>query len=697
MLRVAACVAAIILITALAYLPSINGGFIWDDHQLLTENRIIPAADGLYRLWCTTESPDFWPMTYSTFWIEWRLWGMHQIGYHATNLMLHILGTLLIWIGLRRLSIPGAFLAAAIFAVHPVNVESVAWIAQRKNLMAMLLFLLSILFYLKDIKRADMTLPAANYPLPTSSSFMIHHSSFRSTYWLSLAAFVLAMLSKGSVAILPVVLLGAVWRLRPINRRDLVQVVPFFVVAVGFTAVNVWFQTLGMEESIRTATFTDRLLGAGGIVWFYLYKSALPFNLIFVYPMWHVRAENLLWWCPLVAVLAVTAVLWWFRNSWSRPLLFAWGFFCVALVPVLGFADVYFMKFSLVADHYQHIALIGVAALAAAAFDTWRGRVRGYARRAATGAAIVVLGALAILTWRQNGMYIDESTVYRTTIEKNPSCWMAHANLGNILLKAGRWQDAIPYFEKTLELKPDFAEAGYDWGNALYSLGKFNEAAEHYRQAVRVKPKYAEAYNNLGNALLAAGRLPDAISQYRQAIRCNPDFALAHLNLGNALGKTGDLPEAIDQYRQALHLQPDYAEGHNSLGILLVSNNKLPEAIAHYNEAIRLRPGYVEARSNLGAALMRSGKPREAIDQYRQALQLKPDFPEINFNLALAYSETGQTTEAVAAAEKAFELARARGQTPLAGQIDQWLKSYRADLSNPPIQHPHSKSTPPVP
>ena len=382
-LRFVAGAALIALMAAVAYFPSIDGGFIWDDHDLLTESPLVRASDGLYRLWCTSEPEDYWPVTYTTFWIEWRLWGLHSTGYHVTNLILHVAEALLVWMILRKLRIPGAFLAALLFTVHPVNVESVAWISQRKNLMAMLFFLLSIRFYLQAetaTQRADKTgtgtsqerfrsvrAKACSEPVPFLSARW---------YWLSLAAFLLAMLSKGSVAILPVVLLMIIWWLRPVVKGDLVRLAPFFVMAVALAAVNVWFQRHGTELVIRDASLGERLLGAGGVVWFYLDKAILPLNLAFIYPQWHIDAGNPLWWLPLAAVVVVTAVLWWYRDGWSRPWLWAWAPFCVALLPVMGLTDVYFMKYSLVADHYQHIAIIAVLGLAAAGWSVWHQRSR---------------------------------------------------------------------------------------------------------------------------------------------------------------------------------------------------------------------------------------------------------------------------------------------------------------------------------
>ncbi len=341
-LRILAGVAIIIVVAFLAYFPSLSGGFIWDDKDIFLENNIIvKASDGLYRFWCTTEAADYWPVTNSTFWIEWRLWEMNSTGYHLTNLILHIAEALLIWIILRKLSIPGGFLAALIFALHPVNVESVAWIAQRKDILAVLFFLLSILWYMKfdELARRPCSalyplaaeLSTVYRPLSALSSFILYPSSFHLWYWMSFLAFVLAMLSKGSVAILPVLLLGIVWWLRPLTKQDLLRILPFLAVAVTLTVVNVWFQRHGSEAIIRSADFAQRLLGAGGVVWFYLYKALLPLNLLFIYPQWHIEPSNPLWWLPLLTALAVTAMLWKYRNSWGRSLLFAWAFFCVAL------------------------------------------------------------------------------------------------------------------------------------------------------------------------------------------------------------------------------------------------------------------------------------------------------------------------------------------------------------------------------
>ena len=679
--------AVIVIAVFLVYLPSINGEFVLDD-ELFTQNALVNAPDGLYRFWLTTQAADYWPVTNTTFWIEWRLWWTHSTGYHVTNLILHVAEALLIWIILKKLSIPGAFLAALIFAVHPVNVEAVAWISQRKDVMAMLFFLLSILWYLKadmptvNVGMAPASSDTASAPShggpweremtparsqggpwereKTFSSFILHPSSFHFWYWLSLAAFVLAMLGKGSAAVLPVLLPMFIRRLRPLRRLDLARIAPFFLVAAAMAGVNVWFQTHGTETTIRVASFTERLLGAGGVAWFYLYKALFPINLIFIYPQWHIQASNPLWWVPLPAALVVAAMLCRHVKSWGWPLLFAGGFFCAALAPVMGFVDVGFMKYSLVADHYQHIAIIGIIALASAPWSLWHRRARGDSRRAAILIAVMAVGVLGFLAWRQNRLYRDPITLYEATLEKNPDCWMAQNNLGTVLVRIGRYQEAIKNFRRVIQINPDYAEVHNNFGAALFHMGRPREAMEQYERALQLKSNYPEAQNNLGSALDQIGRPREAIEHYEQALRLNPEYAEAYFNLGNLYKTAGQYQQAIECYWQALRFKPDYVEAYNNLGI----------------------------------AFFETGQPREAIERYHQALKWKPDYTEVYYNLALAYAELYQPSEAEAAARKALKLARDQGSTAQAEQIENWLNSYRTDVPDRPKTPPSSNSAP---
>jgi tetratricopeptide (TPR) repeat protein len=631
-----------------SYLPALHGGFIWDDHVLLTESPLIKASDGLYRFWLTTEAPDYWPLTSTTLWVEWRLWGLDPTGYHVTNLALHVIEALLVWAILLSLRIPGAYLAALVFAVHPVNVESVAWIAQRKNLVAMLFFLLATLFYLED----DVGEEGGRRPLdrPGPSRW----------YWLSLAIFVLALLGKGSVATLPLVLLlTAWWRRRRVTARDLVRIAPFAATAASLVLVNIWFQTHGSPEAIRSAGLGERLLGAGAVVWFYLSKTLLPVHLAFVYPQWHIEMASPLWWLPLLAALGVSAVLFRFRDTWGRPFLMAWAFFCATLLPVMGLTDVYFMTYSLVADHYQHIAIIGVVALAAAAWGEWRRRARGSSRTAAVGVAAVVVGTLTWLTVRQTTIYRDEETLYRATIEANPDCWLAHYNLAVVLKAQGRRQDEMLHLEEALRARPDHAKAHNNLAIALLEEGRSGEALSHAEEALRIKPDMPEALVNLGIVLSRAGRTAEALEPLERAVRLLPDSAEAQYNLGLTLAALGRLPEAMDHYHEALRLEPDSSQDHYALGKGWIAAGRYEEAVSELEHALRLKADSAEAQAQLARALVLSGRPQEAIAHYEEALRLRPDgpdAPEGHYNLGLLLTAAGRKQEGLAHYARALEI-----------------------------------------
>ena len=671
--------ALLAMAAVLVYWPALTGGFVWDDDTMLTRNDMVKAASGLYRMWFTTEPLDYWPLTNSSLWLEWRVWGMHSTGYHVTNLLLHISSGLLVWAILRRLMIPGALLAAFLFVVHPVNVESVAWIAQRKNTLSMVFFLLSILWFLRqEFPPAEPEKPptrrsAASKPSSTD------RSGVGPWYWLSLVTFVLAMLSKGSVAILPGVLLLLIWwRRGAITRTDLLRTVPFFAVAGALTLLNIWFQRHYMTGGIRHVTFVQRALGAGAVIWFYLDKALLPIRLSFVYPQWEIRSDDVRWWLPLSAALATTALLvWQRRRPMVRALLCAWMFFCLALLPVMGFTDVYFMTFSLVADHYQHIALLGVVACVAAGVSLASGHVQGPVGVRLWGGVLVVV--LGLATWRQSREYTDPETLYRSTLAINPSSSLMHNNLGAVLVdrsideaisqfreslrlnpdrvaynnlchaleQAGRTNEAITACEQALRVDPTLSTAHNDLGAALASLGHADQARAEFEAALKLDGNYADAHNNLANILIATGHQAEAIDHYREALRVTPDFAAAHGNLGLALDRQGKTDEAINQYREALRLEPNLAAARNRLDALLRQSGQT-EAIARDKDALRSNPGQPGLHVSLGNSLLEAAKPQEAIAEYTLALKELPDSPAAHNGLGSALADLGQVKDAEA-------------------------------------------------
>jgi protein O-mannosyl-transferase len=629
-IRTYGAAALLALAVMIAYWPARQGGFIFDDELLLIYNPIIKAPDGLYRFWFTKEALDYWPLTNSTFWLEWRLWKWNPTGYHFTNLILHVFNSWLLWAILRKLRIPGAFLAALLFAVHPVNVESVAWISQLKNVLSLCFFLLSILWWLQaEEKRRNESqssetenrLRRNGTSAVLKTKMDIFSGGWR--YSLSLLAFLLAMLSKGSVAILPLVLMLLLWwQFGRITWPDMVRCLPFFVVAAALTLVNLWFQTHGAGEVIRSVTPIQRLLGAGAVIWFYVGKAAAPFDLAFIYPQWNIQPTDLLWWLPLLAALSVTALLVGLRNSrwapWVRPVLFAWAFFCIALLPVMGFTDVTYMRHSLVADHYQYIAIIGVIALAAAAFS------RGFLvapdgfRRATIGAASALVVGFMYLSWQQSSLYANALILYEDTERKNPNSWLVQSNLGLELSRRGKFQEAIPHLQAALRLNSSCAEAQFHWGNILADQNQPEAAIDHYQQALNIAPNYA----------------------------------YAHYRLGVALEYLEHPAEAEQEYRKTIELQPDIPEAHNSLGLILASRRQFSEAI----------------------------------DQFMQAAKIDPDFLQPYVNWASACAALGRYAEAMQIAQQALELAQSKDDAKAVAGITARLKFYKNRLTKPAEQ-----------
>ncbi|MGD0382723.1 MAG: tetratricopeptide repeat protein [Thermoguttaceae bacterium] len=407
-----------------------------------------------------------------------------------------------------------------------------------------------------------------------------------------------------------------------------------------------------------------------------------------VYPLWRIQASNPLWWLPLLAMLGMTAVLWRYRTSWSRPFLFAWGFFCVALFPVMGFTDVGFMRFSLVADRYQHVAIIGVIALVTAGLITWQRRVRN---KKCWAMVVLAAGIPAFLSWGQSGIYRDPITFNRAALEKNPAFWLGYYNLGVALNKEGHSLEAAKQYEQVLRLEPNDSFAHSNLAAILIQSSRYQEAIDHLRQALRVNPDYLVALNNMAGALVQTGRPEEAIQYCRQALRLKPDCFEAHYNLANAFFNTGRFQEAIEQYDQAIRLESDRPKAHYNMGVALINTGRLREAIDHFEKVLRLRPDFTEAHNNLAIALLKTGRPQEAIEHYQKVLRLKPDSPEIHFNLALAYANMRQSSKAFAEAQKAVELAQSQGNSPLVKQIEDWLNSYHASLSKIPSTPPISK------
>ena len=629
-----------------AYHPAWHGGMLWDDAGHLTRPDL-QSLHGLWRIWFDVgATQQYYPVAHSAFWLQHHIFGDTTLGYHLVNIVLHATSTVLVGVILRRLSVPGAWLAALIFAVHPVQVESVAWMTELKNTLSGALYFGAALAYLQfDTRR------------------------IRSWYGLALALFVLAVLAKTVTATLPAALLVVFWwqrgRLR--WREDVAPLVPFFVVGIAAGLVTAVLERtqIGAEGAAFQLTPIERVLIAGRDVFFYLGKLIWPAHLVFIYPRWNVSAD--VWWQFLfpLGVVALFAGLWWLRT-WSRAPLAAMLFFCGTLVPALGFVNVYPFLFSFVADHFQYLAGLGPITLGAAglAMLIRRWPARQAAAWAITGAAIVA--PLTVQTWRQSHQYADAETLYRTTIARNPSCWMAHLNLGQLLMNAGKAggdssainaiDAAMAETTEAVRLYPASAEGHSNLGSLLVHLGRPESAVAEYREALRLKPNDAEIHRNLAVVLARMGRTDEAIVEYRAVVQLRPADTAAHLGLGTALGRLGRLDDAIAEYRLTLSLDPSSVGAHRNLGLALLRQGRSDEAVSQFREAVRLAPASGQAHDDLGNALESIGRRDEALAEFSIAVRLQPDLAGAHRDLGVALAESGRLREAVAEFREALRL-----------------------------------------
>jgi tetratricopeptide (TPR) repeat protein len=667
---------ALVIVTVFAYQPVWHAGFIWDDDDYVTGNWTLRNLAGLKHIWFdTAATPQYYPLVHTIFWLEYHVWKLNPMGYHAVNVLLHALVSILIWRVLKRLELPGAWLAAAIFALHPVNVESVAWVTELKSVLSAVFYFAAAWAYLRFAGKLESKEGGWGW------------------WFLALLLFVCALLSKTVACSLPAALLLVCWwKKGRLAAGDLLPVIPFFIAGLwlGLQTARLEQNHVGASGPEWSFSFAERCLIAGRALWFYAGKLVWPVDLAFIYSRWQINAGTGWQWLFPVAALAVVVALWLARKRIGRGPLVAIFFFVGTLFPALGFLSVFPMLFSFVADHFQYLAGTGIIVLAVGGIASAAPRFwKNFPLLRLVGCGLVLL-TLGTLTWRQTRMYADPETLWETTIQRNPQCWLAHNNLGVILLDKGLADEAMTHFQnalairpqypgaynnlgtalmqkrqineaiadyqKALQLDPDYAEACNNLGSALLRKGQMDEAMASYQKALQIKPSYAEAHNNLGSALMQKGRIDEAMVQYQKALQINPDYAEAQYNLANAWLQKGQGDQAIIEFQKALQINPAYAEAHNNLGNLLFQKRELDQAIAQYRAALAIKPDDVEAWDNLGAALLQKGQTDEAMACYQKALQTNPDDAESHDLLATVLLQKGRVDEAIAHLQKALAL-----------------------------------------
>ena len=660
------------------------------------------------------------PLTWLSHMLDCQLYGLNPGGHHLTNVLLHTAAVILLFLVLRRMTgfLWRSVFVAAVFAIHPLRVESVAWVAERKDVLSAFFFMLTLGAYVRYVQRRSSVERQASSAQAVSA---LDRQRSVLDYGLVVVCFALGLLSKNMLVTLPfVLLLLDYW---PLNRlpgfsprillRRVAEKIPLLVLTAGSCVAT----ALVPEKLIAADKLPFGLRMENAVVSYvtYLWQMIYPSGLACLYPnptndlpFWQVAGA-------LGLLLAISGTAWAFRRT--HPwLVVGWLWYLGMMIPVIGIVQISNYAH---ADRYTYLSQIGLYVLLTWAAADW---CAGWRQRRVVlgGLATAILAALIFCARAQAAYWRDSESLWTRTLACTSGNYTAYNDLGNTLLQKGSVDEAIAHFQKALQINPHSAEAYINLGNVLIGEGKVDEAIAHYRKALQINPDYTEAHYNLGNALFQKGSVDEAIAHYRKALQINPDSAEVRNNLGNALLQKGKVDEAIAHFQRALQLKPDYAKAHNNLGNALLQKGKVDEAISHLQKALQITPDYAEAHNNLGDALLQKGKAAEAIAHFQRALQTRPDYAEAQNNLAwvlatcpqaslrngnqavelaqranqlagdgnpvvldtlaAAYAEAGRFPEAVATAQRALQLAGTQSNTALAKALRSQLKLYQAGL-----------------
>lgn len=626
----------LVLFVVAAYLLALRAGFIWDDDAYVTQNPMLTDTNGLRAIWFSAHTQSqYFPLVYTTFRFELSLWGLNPFGFHLVNVLLHALNAVLVWVVLRGLRAPGAWLAAGVFALHPVQVESVAWVTELKNIESLLFYLLAVLAWMKFI----------DLPGPARWRF----------YGLAVAAYLLALFAKTTACTLPAALVLVLWlRGQRFAWSRMLQVLPFLLIGLGMGIMTIWWEGhLGNFKTDFDVSLTalQRVLLAGQSLWFYAGKLAWPLNLAFSYPHWEINPANPWQYVPLAGCLAVAACAWGWQKKLGRGPVAGLVFFAAALSPLLGFIMEYTFRYSYVADHYQYNASIGLIAVAAAGI--WRGFTKTGLLPAVQAALLLALGCL---TWQQCGVYHDLETLWRDTVVKNPGSWMAHHNLGIELFERGEIDEALEHYQTAVMLHPNGDVEQGDLGTALMEKGRDSDAIPHFEAALAINPKLFAAQNNLALACDHVGNPDQAVAHFKLAWQINTNAPGTLMNLAGVFQRQGKLDEAVQCYRQITDQFPSEVEPWRQLAVALSVEGQNSEAVAAYRQGLRFTTNNVSLLLDLGNVYVEQTNYGGAVDCFRDALKADPASAGLHYNLGVVLGLQGHTAAARAELQTALQL-----------------------------------------
>lgn len=541
--------AAIVAIILCAYSWAPRNGTVWDDDAYLTQKHL-STFEGLKRIWRepTSTSHPYYPLTRTTFWIENRIWGLNPFVHHLTNILLHVLNSLLLWFILRNLKVKGAWIISVIFGVHPVCVESAGWIAERKNVLGVFFYLGSLLTFLKfrPFLEGD-----------TSSL------GDKKLYYLSLFLFLCSLLSKTAFCTLPVGLILILWwKTRKIRALDVRLLIPYFLLALILGSLTIFLEKhhTGAQGAEFEISLLERFLIAGRALWFYAGKIFFPYEVNFMYPRWRIDSANWVHYMYPLAALIVIGAFWLLRNRIGRGPITGILFFIVTLLPAIGFINHYLMRYTFVADHLQYLPMVGILAIVvSAAHQLFLAKLPRSAPYVIWGTVVLIL---ASLTWQQTRVYKDNLTLYNDILKKNPECWMALTNRGLIFLDLGQPEQAISDLNRAIELFPGSEEAFVSRGHFYFQSGRYEEAFADFDQALKINPLFDEGYRNRGAIFFVQKKYALALADFNRALYLNPEFSRAYNARAAVYSVLRRFDLALTDYNQAIALDPEYGAAY---------------------------------------------------------------------------------------------------------------------------------------
>ena len=627
-------------ITLWIYGPSLHGDFVWDDGWYITTNPLLSDANGLWKFWfqpgCWVE---YYPIQETVLWLQWQLFGTHTLGYHLTSVLLHIFSALLVWRLLAKLGLKLAWLGGLLFAVHPVQVESVAWISELKNTLSLPFFLLAMSFWIDYDERRR-----------------------KEDYQWAVLLFLLAMLCKITMAAFPVIiLLYAWWKRGQVGWADARASAPFFVISLALGFATIWVGQVyehgspAQDQNVSLGGFPQMFARAGMILGYYFAKCFLPVDMIPVYPKWPTNAGSILAYVPWLVLAFALGWSWKERRRWGRHVLLGLGFFGIILGPFLGFHVVSYMQYAWVMDHFLYIPLIGLIALFVAGLEDFNTKAPQALRVGSLGLTGIAIAGMAWGTHSYAGWFVNNETLWSRTLARDPQSWLACINLGSNLIDQKRYDEAVVKLDQAIALSPNEWDGYYNLGFAYDKLGKNPEAGANYRKAMALNPGNPKSYLNLGEMLRRGGDTTGAEAMFRQGLTASPNDPALLLDLGNILLQTGRVPEATDLYERGVAANPDSPMVQYNLGAVLLKTGNLSEAADHLEKAVALDPKIASAHANLGVTLARLGRLSEAIEQFQAALEIDPHLKDVRDNFALALAQSGRIPEAVDQFQQALQ------------------------------------------